>query len=134
MGPDGIYEQAFLDDAGDAGEGTYVTFGGVAPSKLTGKGAEWYRAYKAKFSQEPEAYAAYGYEAARVALDAIRRAGRADRAAVREAVFATRNYEGVLGTWSFDPNGDTSLSAMSGREVKAGKFDDANAVTLQAQM
>ena len=82
---------------------------------------------------EPEAYAAYGYESAKVALDAIRRAGRADRAAVREAVFATRSYEGVLGTWSFDANGDTSLAAMSGRAVKDGKFDDANAVTLQAQ-
>jgi len=132
MGPDGIYEQAFLDDAGDAAEGVLVTFGGVAPSKLTGKGAEWYRTYKAKFNAEPEAYAAYGYESAKLALDAIARAGRADRAAVREAVFATKNYDGVLGTWSLDPNGDTSLSAMSGRAVKDGKFDDANAVTLQA--
>ncbi len=60
MGPDGIYEQAFLDDAGDAAEGMYVTFGGVPPSKLAGKGAEWYRAYKGKFGGEPEAYAAYG--------------------------------------------------------------------------
>jgi len=133
MGPDGIYEQAFIDDAGDAGEGVYITFGGVPPSKLTGKGAEWYQAYKAKFNGEPEAYAAYGYEAMKVALDALGRAGRKDREAIRAAVFATKNYAGVLGTWSFDANGDTSLVTMSGRQVKNGKFDDANAVTLQAQ-
>jgi len=132
MGPDGIYEQAFIDDAGDAAEDVYITFGGVPPSKLAGKGAEWYTAYKAKFNGEPEAYAAYGYESMKVALDAIMRAGRKDREAIRTAVFATRNYAGVLGTWSFDANGDTSLTAMSGRQVKDGKFDDANAVTLQA--
>ena len=38
MGPDGIFEQAFIDAAGPAAEGTYITFGGVPPSKLTGAG------------------------------------------------------------------------------------------------
>jgi len=133
MGPDGIYEQAFIDDAGDAGEGVYITFGGVPPSKLTGKGADWYKAYKAKFGGEPEAYAAYGYESTKIALDAIQRAGSKDREAIRAAVFATKDYDGVLGKWSFDANGDTTLTTMSGRQVKNGKFDDENAVTLQAQ-
>jgi len=50
MGPDGIFEDAFLSDAGDSGEGVYVTFGGVPPDKLTGAGAEWYSAYKRKFN------------------------------------------------------------------------------------
>ncbi len=67
-----------------------------------------------------------------VIKNAIKRTGRKDRNAVREAVLATKDYEGVLGRWSFDANGDTSLTTMSGREVKGGKFDDANAVTLQA--
>jgi branched-chain amino acid transport system substrate-binding protein len=133
MGPDGIFEQAFLDDAGDAAEGVYVTFGGVGPSKLTGKGAAWYNAYKAKYGAEPEAYASYGYEAAKVAIDAITRAGSKDREAIRAAVFATANFDGVLGTWSFDANGDTSLTTMSGRAVVNGKFDDENAVVLQAE-
>ena len=132
MGPDGIYEQAFIDDAGDAAEGVYVTFGGVPPTKLAGKGAEWYRSYKSKFNAEPEAYAAYGYESTKVALAAIEKAGRKDRAAIRDAVFATKDYDGVLGKWSFDANGDTTLTNMSGRQVKDGKFDDDNAVTLEA--
>lgn len=132
MGPDGLYQQGFLDEAGDAANGTYVTFGALAPSRQAGKGAEWYRAYKVRFNAEPEVYAAYAYEATRVALDGIRRAGKKDRNAIREAVLATKDYEGILGRWSFDANGDTTLTAISGREVKEGKFDDANAVTLQA--
>jgi branched-chain amino acid transport system substrate-binding protein len=132
MGPDGIYEQAFIDDAGEAAEGAYITFGGVGPSKLTGKGAEWYTSYKRKYNAEPEAYAAYGYESMKVALDAIGRAGAKDRVKIRDAVFATRDYDGVLGKWSFDANGDTTLTQMSGRQVKEGKFDDANSITLEA--
>ncbi len=131
MGPDGIYEQAFIDAAGQAGENTYITFGGVPPSKLTGKGADWYAKYKQQFNSEPEAYAAYGYEAAKVALDAIQRAGAKDRAKIRDAVFATKNFDGALGNWSFTQTGDTTITAMSGRQVKSGKFDDANAVVLQ---
>ena len=132
MGPDGLYQPGFIDEAGDASQGVFVTFGAVPPSRLAGKGAEWYRNYKVRFNLEPEVYAAYGYEAAKVALDAIRRAGRKDRNAVREAVLATRDYEGVLGRWAFDANGDTTLTTISGREIKDRRFDDANAVTLQA--
>ena len=132
MGPDGIFEQAFIDAAGPAAEGTYITFGGVPPSKLTGAGAAWYTKYKSTFNSEPEAYAGYGYESMKVALDAIARAGKKDRAAIRDAIFATKNFNGALGTWSFTDTGDTTLTAMSGRQVKNGAFDDANAVTLAA--
>jgi branched-chain amino acid transport system substrate-binding protein len=122
MGPDGIAEEAFIKDAGDAAEGTYVTFGGLPPDKLSGAGADWYKRYKAKYNGEPEVYAVYGYEAAKVAIDAIGRAGKKDRAAIRDAVFATKNFQGALGTWSFDENGDTTLTTMSGMQVKGGKL------------
>ena len=130
MAPDGIYEQAFITAAGAAAEGVYVTFNGVAPANLSGKGADWYASYKARFNAEPEVYASYGYEAMKVALDAIGRAGTKDRARIRDAVFATKDYNGVLGTWSFDQNGDTTLTTMSGHQVKNGSFDERNAVIL----
>jgi len=132
MGPDGLYQQGFIDEAGDGAAGALITFGALAPSKLTGKGAEWYRNYKVRFNAEPEVFAAYAYEATKVALDAIKRAGRKDRTAIRDALFATRDYEGALGRWSFDANGDITPALVSGREVKDGTFDDANAVTLAA--
>jgi branched-chain amino acid transport system substrate-binding protein len=132
MGPDGIYGPAFLAGAGSAAEDTFVTFGGVPATRLSGRGAEWYTTYKERFGEEPYAYTAYGYEVARVALDAIQRAGRKDRAAIRDALFATRDYDGVLGRWSFTETGDTNLSTMSGRQIKNGAYDDSNAVLLKA--
>ncbi len=124
MGPDGIFEKAFIDAAGaENAEGVYVTFGGVTPDRYTGKAAEWRDRYKTKYGGNPEVYAIYGYEAMKVALDAIERAGKKDRRAIRDAVFATKNFtKGVLGSWSFDENGDTSLTTMSGAQVKRGEF------------
>ena len=124
MGPDGIYENAFLEAAGDAAEGAYLTFGGVPPDKLTGKGKEWYDAYKAKFNSEPEVYAVYGYEATNVALAAINKVCKKDRAAILDAVFATKDFDkGALPKWSLDPNGDTTLTTKSGQQIKSGKFE-----------
>ena len=44
------------------------------------------------------------------------------RAAILREVFATKDYAGVLGTWSFNAEGDTSLTDMSGLIVEGGEF------------
>ena len=128
MGPDGIKEQALIDAAGKDAEAVYATFGGLPPQGLTGAGAKWYESYKAKYNAEPEAYTAYAYEAAKVAIGAINKVCKNDRGAIREAVMATKDFNGVLGTWSFDPNGDTSLTTMSGNVVKGGKWEFVSAL------
>lgn len=128
MGPDGIFEDAFLEAAGDAAEGVYVTFGGIPPNELAGKAAEWREAYKAKFGSSPEVYTVYGYVSASVLVDAFERvcAGGGvptDRKAVRDAVFATKDFESILGKFSIDANGDTTITAMSGSQVQGGEFE-----------
>ena len=124
MAPDGCREQAFIAAAGkDNLEGrAYVTFGGLPPSELKGKGKEFYETYKKKYNAEPEAYAVYSFEATRVVLDAIKRAGKKDRESIRQAVANTRDFDGVLGKWSFDENGDTSLKVMVVETIKDGQF------------
>jgi branched-chain amino acid transport system substrate-binding protein len=124
MVPDGCVELAFIQSAGPENVfETYATFGGLPASQLKGRGAEFVRRYREKFQIEPEAYAAYGYEAGRVALEGIARAGKKDRLAILEAVAATRDFDGVLGRWSFDENGDTSFTTMSGLVIKDNKFE-----------
>ena len=70
----------------------------------------------------------YGYESGSVVIKAIEDVCAAggnptDRSAVRDAVFAIKNFSGVLGTWSFDKGGDTSLTDMTGYVVKNGKYE-----------
>jgi branched-chain amino acid transport system substrate-binding protein len=131
MGPDGTFEKAIIEAAGKDAEGIYATFGGVPAKELTGEGKTWYESYKKQFKAEPEAYAAYGYESAKVVYDAINKACKNDRVAVRDAVMATKDFKGVLGTWSFDANGDTTLTTLSGNTVKNGKWEFVQALKAQ---
>jgi branched-chain amino acid transport system substrate-binding protein len=125
MVPDGCMENAFIEAAGpeNANDRVFVTFGGVVPEKLAGSGKEFVDKYEAKYGVMPEAYAIYSYEAAKVALDAIRRAGVKDRKKIIEACSQTKDFPGALGTWSFDENGDTTLKKLSGSVVYGGKFE-----------
>lgn len=129
MGPDGMYQDAFITGAGAAAEGTYFTFGGLDPATYTGDAAAFRDAYKAKYGDAIDTYAIYTYESMNIVLDAIQKAvdgGAKDAAAIRAAVLknitSIKDYKGVLGTWSFDENGDTSLTTFGGVQVKSGKY------------
>lgn len=123
--PDGCYEIAFIKSAGEENlKNCYVTMGGIDASLLKGPGAEFVRKYKEKFGgNEPEAYAVYGYEAAKVVLESIKKVGKKDRAAITKTCVETKDFDkGALGKWSFDANGDITLQNMTISRVKGGKF------------
>lgn len=125
MLPDGCYEQAFIQSAGADLFDTlkvYVTFGGLPPDMLEGNGKEFVENYRKKYGRTPEGYAIYGYEAAKVALMAIEKAGKKDRVAILEACLNIKDFPGALGVWSFDENGDTTNKVMSGSTIENGEF------------
>jgi branched-chain amino acid transport system substrate-binding protein len=123
MGPDTLFEHAFIHDAGPHSEGTLISFGGVPPALLEGKGRAFYERYVERFGHEPECYAAAAYDTAGVILQAIERVGRADRAAITDVAFATRDFDGVLGRWSFDANGDIDLKRGTRLTVRNEDFE-----------
>jgi branched-chain amino acid transport system substrate-binding protein len=124
MVPDGCMEEAFITSAGaeNINERCFFTFGGLPPDELKGPGKVFVEKYEAKFNGKPEAYAIYGYECARVALEAIRIAGKKDRTAITQAALGIRDFDGALGRLTFDENGDTSVKVLSGSTVRDGKF------------
>lgn len=130
MVPDGCFENAFIEAAGkDVLEGnTFVTFGGVPARMLTGKGQTFFQKYQQKFNSEPEGYAAYGYEAANVVIEGLKKLAEPSkisdlRVALLTEIAKIKDFDGVLGAWSFDEQGDTTLTTMSGNVVKGGKFE-----------
>jgi branched-chain amino acid transport system substrate-binding protein len=126
IGPDGIFLDTFLTQAGNAAEGAYITFGGLPQSELTAKGQQFVQDYESQHDDAVQPYTAYAYEAANVMLDAIEKAskeGEVTREAVLQQIFATEDFNGVLGTWSFDEDGDTSLTELSIQRVENGQFE-----------
>jgi branched-chain amino acid transport system substrate-binding protein len=133
MVPDGCFDTPFIDAAGapNVNDRTYITFGGLPADQLTGLGAAFLASYRARYGLDPEAYAVYAYVAAQVAIDSIRRAGKKDREAVRAAVAAYKADDSALGPFSFDENGDTTMTVMSGNMVKDGKFTFVTKLTKE---
>ncbi len=135
LAPDGCYEQAFIDSAGadNLNNRVYVTVVGLDPSQLTGKGAEFVKKYKEKYKNDPEAFAVYGYECAKVVLEAIKKVNKKDREEILKAVLATKDFTaGAVGGgsgWSFDANGDTTLRQVTVSRVEGGKFVPKKVVT-----
>jgi branched-chain amino acid transport system substrate-binding protein len=92
----------------------------VLPPRLLPRSARQFDAsFRRTFGRRPAPEALQAYEATRVVLDSIRAAGTKgnDRAAVTDAFYATRNRNSVLGTYSIDRFGDTSLSTFAGDRV-----------------
>ncbi len=133
MLPDGCFEEAFIQAAGaeNANDRVFITFGGVPPEKATGQGAEFVKAYRAKYNAEPEAYAVYGYMAAKVAIDAIKAAGVKDRSAISAAAAKVKYDDSALGKFAFTEHGDTTMSTMSGNTVKNGKFEFVTILSME---
>ena len=59
-------------------------------------------AYKAEYGNDPEnAFAALGYDTVYLLVDAIKRAGSTDSAAVKTAIEATKDFPGITGKITF---------------------------------
>ena len=118
---DGVCSPEFIKLAGDAAGVLTCSMAGEAVEKLA-KGEEFKQKYKAKFNQEVQVYSPYSYDAIYVIAEAIKRAGKADRAAITAAMPAT-NYAGLTGQIAFDAKGDIKNGAISMFKVKDGKLE-----------
>lgn len=68
--------------------------------------------YKTKYGSEPDALAALGYDAAKMLVDGIKRAGSTDAAAITKALAETKNLELVTGNISLDAQHNPVKSAV----------------------
>jgi len=131
IGPDGQYEPVdYIQASGGAAEGNYVTF--LAPDlKKVPTAAAFVKAFEAKYGPV-SSYGPLAYEAANIILEAIKKVGKADRAAVRDAVRATKNYKGILGVpISFDDKGDVAGGVIFVYQVKGTGFEQIKTIVVK---
>lgn len=101
----------------------YLTSAAEDPSQLTKRGQRIIQAFGGHYRRAPGRYAAYGYEAMAVVLDSIWRAGDSgdDRDSVINAFFDTTDRHSILGTYSIDDVGNTTLDRLAGYRVVNGQ-------------
>ena len=97
---------------------TRITLPTLPAARYPEEAQSFFTAFHARFGHRAQPYAIFGYEAMSLVLDCLHRAGPdADRAAVVAQLFKTADRVSVLGHYSIDRFGDTTLSVYGGYRI-----------------
>ena len=131
LGNDRLIDANTIRAAGSAVTRVFATSPGFPQDRLPARGKRFYTDYEARYDVAPLPLAIYGYEAMSVAVRAISAVCEKDRAAIRAAVLGLKNFNGVLGTWSFDAAGDTSLKSVQGYRVISSTWESTGLLNFK---
>lgn len=120
---DGSSSNEILELAGTISDGIYCT--GPPLTDFLPAARNFIQSYKAAYPREPGAYAGLSYDAANLLFDAIKRAGSFDSAAIRDALAATDEFEGLAGPVFFTPQNTLGRSNFVVFEAINGKWAPA---------
>lgn len=112
LGGDTWEAPEFLSIGGAAVEGASFSSHFTSEAPVNDVSDVFLSEYEAEYNQNANAFAALGYDAYMVIIDAIERAGSADSNAIRDALAETEGFVGATGTITLDENGDAVKSAV----------------------
>ena len=129
LGSPGSQMRSTLDISKEAAEGLLAIADFVPGQSETNK--QYAEAYRREYNEEYDATSSWAYDAMNILAEAIKTAGE-DRAKIREAILALKGYQGVLGAFSFTPNGD-GLREVSVVQIEQGKPKLLKSVSVEAK-
>ena len=106
---------------GDAAEGAITFTSWVSTAGTLGNRA-FVQSYRAKYGVEPNPWAAQSYAALYILAEAIATAQSTDATAIRDALANIKNFDTVLGKFSFNAVGDAVYDLMV-LTVQNGNFE-----------
>ena len=121
IGGNGFNSPSFIKNAGQAAENALVGASWFAAS-TTPLNSHFIEAYTAKYGNPPDQFAAQAYAAVFIVNEALKLAGTTDdRKAVRDALAKIKDFDTVLGKFSFTESRDADHTPVV-QVVKGGKF------------
>ncbi|HET7627580.1 MAG TPA: ABC transporter substrate-binding protein [Bacillales bacterium] len=120
VGGNGFNSPQVIKIAGDAADGLIVAtpwFGGKDDPKVQA----FVKKYEEAYGKAPDQFSAQAYDGLKIMAKAIADAGSAERDAIRDGLAGIDSYEGVLGKFSFDDEGDVVMEPVV-LVIKDGKF------------
>ena len=119
MGGDGWDNQDMITMAGAALEGGYYTSQPSFGREVT---KPYYDEYVKTYTIKPETEALFGHDAVMWIVDALKRAGKADSVALKNALENTTGFEGLMGTMNIDKKTHNPVKPCSVITIKGGKI------------
>ena len=117
---DGVIDHVFVEIAGPAANGTYLTFAPDTTKLPAAK--EALEKYRKRYG-EPGPYSFYAYDAANVLLLGISKAGTKEGKRISEAIHLL-TYDGITGRIQFDQKGDVPKIQYVVWITRDGKFEE----------
>jgi len=120
-----VYSPKTLELAGDAANGLYLstTFMPTSPEPNV---QHFVKAYEENYKASPNMFAAQAYDAVGIMLDAVARAYKKNpevtRDMVRDELAATKDFPGVTGATTFDPESREPVKSLARMQIKDGAF------------
>jgi branched-chain amino acid transport system substrate-binding protein len=125
FGPAAVADPSFVSALRPAVAGRMRITTPLLPPRLLPPSARTFRArFAAAFGRAPAPEALFAYESAHAIVASIRAAGAKgnERAAVIRAFHEIRDRRSILGTYSIDRDGDTSLSTFAGNRLRGSRL------------
>jgi branched-chain amino acid transport system substrate-binding protein len=121
IGGNGLNSPKVGEIAGDAAEGTLVGSPWFI-DKPDSANQKFVTAYKSKFGDNPDQFAAQAYDTLFIVAEAIKTAGAPDAEKIKDALVKVK-WNGVLGPFSFTPGRDPAdISGVVVIEIRGGRF------------
>ena len=126
----GVASKEFIKLAGDAAEGVRLPAAALLiaeslpesdPQKQVVVGYK--REYEAKYKSEVSTFGGHAYDGLMLAVEAIRKAGTAEKAKVRDALEGIRGYMGTAGVVNMAPTDHMGLDLTAFRMLEVRKGD-----------
>ncbi|AUN98280.1 ethanolamine utilization protein EutJ [Bacteriovorax stolpii] len=111
LGGDGWDSPKLFEIAGEAVKGSYIS-NHFAPDDKSPVVQNFVKDYEKAYGSKPGSFAALGYDSLGIVADAIKRAKSTKPADIRAALVATKGYQGITGTITFDKDRNPTKSAV----------------------
>lgn len=121
FGPSRMCYPQIIELAGPAAEGL-VTTAAIDPTRSDVKWEQFRKDYLSKYNEEPDAYAAFGFDGINILIGAVVKAGL-NRGKIMDALreYQEHEYEGVAGRAQFDHTLN-NIAPLTMARVEGGKF------------
>jgi branched-chain amino acid transport system substrate-binding protein len=128
-GADGMISPDFIAAAGEAAEGMYISGPDLAFENPLGQA--FLQKHREKYGEEPlSAFHAHAYDGTNMLFAAIEKVAVQDddgtlhigRQALRDALYATSNFEGITGTLNCNEYGDCADPLITVNHVENGEY------------
>ena len=120
LAPDGFAPEALVQKEGPAAEGVVVSLPVVDPARLPPAGRRFVDAFERAIEGKAVPHSVATAQATEMLLDAIA-ASDGTRASVTRNLLRTRVRNGILGSFEFDANGDTTAGGVTMYRIEKGK-------------